>query len=152
MRMLNCLLCRGTRLAEVSTTMVLHALSVPAHIFGISITTQGMFQIPVLISYDSQLFHPVFSRKSRVGKWRSQLISFPTSSMTSSLLTHLRKKRNGMLRTDYSVHLYVCGYVAWFFFVIPTSFRNIKAYKCVFMDNRFWSPSEKKKKSPVGKC
>jgi hypothetical protein len=44
------------------------------------------------------------------------------------------------------------GMLLFFFGVVLSSFRNtLQAYKCVFMGNGFWSLSNKKKKSPVGK-
>lgn len=44
-----------------------------------------------------------------------------------------------------------CGYIAWFFGVILNSLWNIQSYKCIFMGNRFWLLSQKKKNSAVGK-
>jgi hypothetical protein len=63
----------------------------------------------------------------------------------------LLKMTIGMSRMDYSVLRYVCGYVAWFLGAVPSLFRNIQAFKSVFMGNGFWLPSERKKKSAVGK-
>ena len=93
----------------------------------------------------------VFLRRLRVEESRSRLISSPTLCMMSSMPTQLWDKRIGMSRMDYYNHRFVCGYVAYFLRVNPSSFRNIQAYKCVFMGNGFWSPSERKKKSAVGK-
>jgi hypothetical protein len=56
-----------------------------------------------------------------------------------------------MSKMDYSVHHYVYGYVAEFLIIVPSSFRKIQAYKCIFMGNGFWSMSRRKKKSAVGK-
>ena len=86
-----------------------------------------------------------------MGKLRSQLISSQISSITSTLLTYLQEKRIGMSKMDYYVLIFVCGYVIQFLGFCSCSFRNIQAYKCVFMGNGFWSASERKKKAAVGK-
>ena len=56
-----------------------------------------------------------------------------------------------MSRMDYYVQICVCGYVFKFFWSRSELIQKFQAYKCIFMGNGFWSPLERKRKSPVGK-
>ena len=85
-----------------------------------------------------------------MGKLRSQPISSQISSIMSTLLTYLQEKRIEMLKMDYYVPSFVCGYVAQFLGFCPCLFRNIQGYECIFMGNGFWSASVRKKKAAVG--
>jgi hypothetical protein len=68
----------------------------------------------------------------------------------SPMTTHLQRKINRMLRVDYPVLHYICGYVTALSFVFG-ELTSTQSYKCIFMENGFWSPLEKKTKSAVRK-